>query len=161
MWAEEFVELVKREKPLEVIKSKDGLLSYVVGELSVAEQSSFDKILRTGLGTSTSKELLPVDLSVPRNESLNNKSPENTLIDLTIGLEHKSDNLKQLVTSEIVKDLTTTEEHSPAKLDKSAVGQPIPEKSTLSSENKSSYMEILGKKSLKVSLKTFEFTSAT
>ena len=136
-------------------------MSYVVGELSVAEQSSFDKMLKTGLGTSTSKELLPVDLSVPRNESLNNKSPENTLIDLTIGLEYKSDNLKQLVTSEIVKDLTTTEEHSPVKLDKSAVGQPIPEKSTLSSENKSSYMEILGKKSLKVSLKTFEFTSAT
>ena len=135
-------------------------MSYVVGELSVVEQSSFDKILRTGLGTSTSKELLLVDLSVPRNEALNNKSPENTPIDLTIGLEHKSDNLKQLVTSEIVKDLTTTEEHSPAKLDKSAVGQPIPEKSTLSSENKSSYMEILGKKSLKVSLKTFEFTSA-
>ena len=128
-------------------------MSYVVGELSVAEQSSFDKIPITGLGTSMSKELLPVDLSVPHNESLNNKSPENTPIDLTIGLEHKSDNLKQLVTSEIAKDLTTTKEHSPAKLDKSAVDQPIPEKSTLSSENKSSYMEILGKKSLKVSLK--------
>ena len=156
-----FVELVKREKPLEVIKSKDGLLSYVVGELSVMEQSSFDKILRTGLGASTSKELLPVDLSVPRNESFNNKSPENTPIDLTIGREHKPDNLKQLVTSGIAKDLTTTKEHSSAKLDKFAVGQSIPEKSTLSSENKPSYMEILGKKSLKVSLKTFEFTSST
>ena len=156
-----FVELVKREKPLEVIQSKDGLLSYVVGELSVMEQSSFDIILRTGLGASTSKELLPVDLSVPRNESFNNKSPENTPIDLTIGLEHKPDNLKQLVTSGIAKDLTTTKEHSSAKLDKFAVGQSIPEKSTLSSENKPFYMEILGKKSLKVSLKTFEFTSLT
>ena len=156
-----FVELVKPEKSLKVIMSKDGLLSYVVGELSVTEQSSFDKILRTGLGTSTCKELLPVDLSVPHNESIDNKSPENTLIDLTFGLEHKSDNLKQLITSEIVKEPTAIDEHSSAKLDKSTVGQPIPEKSTLSSENKFSYMEILGKKSLKVSLKTLEFTSAT
>ena len=80
-----------------------------------------------------SKELLLVDLSVPRNESIDNKSPENTPIDLTIGLEHKSDNLKQLISSEIVKELTAIDEHSSAKLDKSTVGQPIPEKSTLSS----------------------------
>ena len=105
-----FVELVKQEKPLEVIKSKDGLLSYVVGELTVTEQSSFDKILRTGLGTSTTKELLPVDLSVPHNESTDNKSSENTPIDLTIGLEHKSDNLKQLISSKIVKEPTAIDE---------------------------------------------------
>ena len=155
-----FVELVKREKPLEVIKSKDGLLSYVVGELTVTEQSSFDKILRTGLGTSTTKELLPVDLSVPRNKSTDNKSSENTPIDLTIGLEHKSDNLKQLISSKIVKEPTAIDEQSSVMLNKSTVDQPIPEKSTLSSENKFSYMKILGKKSLKVSLKTLKVTSA-
>ena len=153
--------MVKQEKPLEVIKSKDGLLSYVVGELTVTEQSSFNKILRKGLGTSMTKELLPVDLSVPRNESTDNKSPDNTPIDLTIGLEHKFDNLKQLISSEIVKEPTAIDEHSSAMLDKSIVDQPIPEKPTLSSENKFSYMKILGKKSLKVSLKTFKVTSAT
>ena len=128
--------MVKQEKPLEVIKSKDGLLSYVVGELTVTEQSSFNKILRKGLGTSMTKELLPVDLSVPRNESTDNKSPDNTPIDLTIGLEHKFDNLKQLISSEIVKEPTAIDEHSSAMLDKSIVDQPIPEKPTLSSENK-------------------------
>ena len=46
-------------------------------------------------------------------------------------------------------------------LDKSTVDQPILEKSTLSGENKFSYMKILGKKSLKVSLKTLKVTSAT
>ena len=107
------------------------------------------------------KELLLVDLSVPRNESTDNKSPDNTLIDLTIGLEHKFDNLKQLISSEIVKEPTAIDEHSSAMLDKSIVDQPIPEKSTLSSENKFSYMKILGKKSLKVSLKTLEVTSVT
>ena len=124
------------------------------------EQSSFDKILRTGLGTSTTKELLPVDLSVPCNESIDNKSPENTPFDLTIGLEHKSDNLKQLISSEIVNEPIAIDEHSSAMPDKSTVDQPIPEKSTLSGENKFSYMKILGKKSLKVSLKTLEVTSA-
>ena len=123
------------------------------------EQTSFDKILRTGLGTSMTKELLLVDLSVPHNESIDNKSPENTPIDLTIGSEHKSDNLKQLISSEIVNEPTAIDEHSSAMLDKSTVDQPIPEKSTLSGENKFSYMKILGKKSLKVSLKTLEVTS--
>ena len=153
------VELVQREKPLEVIKSKDGVLSYVVGELTVTEQSSFDKILRTGLGRSTSKDLLLVDLSVPHIKSIDNKPSENTLIDLTIGLDHKSDNLKQLLSSEIAKEPTAIEEHSSAKLDKSTIGQITPEKTTLSSENKSPYMKILGRRSLKVSLKTLKVTS--
>ena len=76
-------------------------------------------------------------------------------------MEHKSDNLEHLATSGSIKDLTITKEHSPVKLDKLAVGTPVPGKSTPSSENKPSYMEILGKKSLKVSLKIFEFTSLT
>ena len=156
-----FVELVKRENPLEVIKSKDGSLSYVIGELTVAEQSSFNKILWTGPGASTSKDLIPVDLSVPRTESCKNKSLENTPIDLTISAEHKSDNLEHLAISGITKDLTTTKEHSPVKLDKLAVGTSVPGNSTSSSENKPPYMEILGKKSLKVSLKIFEITSLT
>ena len=54
-----FVELVKHDKPLEVIKSKNGALSYVVGELTIMEQESFDKTLRTGLGVSTSNETVP------------------------------------------------------------------------------------------------------
>ena len=144
---------------LEVIKSKDGVLSYVVGELSVMEQSSFDKILRTGLGTSMSKELLLVDLSVPHNKSIDNKPSENTPIDLTIGLKHKSDNLKQLISSEIAKEPTAIDEHSSAKLDKSTIGQITLEKTTLSSENKFPYMKILGRRSLKVSLKTLEVIS--
>ena len=146
-----FVELVKREIPLEVIKSKDGVLSYVVGELSVTEQSSFDKILRTGLGTSTSKDLSPVDLSVPHNKSIVNKPSENTPIDLTIGLDHKSDNLEQLISSEIAKEPTVIDEHSSTQLDKSTIGQITPEKT--------SYMKLLGRRSLKVSLKTLEVTS--
>ena len=153
--------MVKQEKPLEVIKSKDGLLSYVVGKLTVMKKSSFDKILRTGLGTSMTKELLLMDLSVPSKESTDNKSSENTPVDLTIGLEHKSDNLKQLISSKIVKEPTAIDEQSSAILDRSTVDQPIPKKSTLSSENKFSYMKILGKKSLKVSLKTLKVTSAT
>ena len=154
-----FVELVKREKPLEVKKSKDGVLSYVVGELSVMEQSSFDKILRSGLGTSTSKDLSLVELSVPHNKSVDNKPSENTPIDLTIGLDHKSDNLEQLISSEIAKEPTVVDENSSAQLDKTTTGQITPEKTTSSSENKFPYMKILGRMSLKVSLRTLEVTS--
>ena len=141
--------------------SKDGVLSYVVGELSVTEQSSFAKILKTGLGTSTSKDLLPVDLSVPHNKSIDNKPSENTPIDLTTSLDHKSDNLKQVISSEIAKELTVIDEHSSAKLDKSTIGQITSEKTTLSSENKFPYMKILGSRSLKVTIKTLEVTSVT
>ena len=154
-----FVELVKREKPLEVIKSNDGVFSYVVGELSVTEQSSFDKILRTGLGTSMSKDFLPVDLSVPHNKSIDNKPSENTSIDLTISLDHKSDNLEQLISSEIAKELTVIDEHSSSQLDKPTIGLITPEKTTSSSENKYPYMKILGRRSLKVSVKTLKVTS--
>ena len=146
---------------MEAIKSKDGVLSYVVGELSVMEQSSFDKILRTGLGTSTSKDLLPVDLSVPHNKSIDNKPSENTPIDLTISLDHKSGNLEQLISSEIAKEPTVIDEHSSVQLDKSTIGLITPEKTTLSSKNKFPYMKILERRSLKVSLKTLEVTSVT
>ena len=156
-----FVELVKRDKPLEVIKSKDGVLSYVVGELSVMEQASFDKILRTGLGTSTSNEFLPVDLSVPHNKSIDNKPSENILVDLTISLDHKSDNLEQLISSEIAKEPTAIDENSSAQLDKPTIGQITSEKTTLSNEKRYPYMNILGKRSLKVSVKILKVTSAT
>ena len=125
------------------------------------EQSSFDKILRTGLGTSRSKDFLPVDLSVPHNKSIDNKPSENTPIDLTISLDHKSDNLEQLISSEIAKELTVIDEHSSAQLDKPTIGLITSEKITLSSENKYPYMKILGRRSLKVSVKILKVTSAT
>ena len=85
-----FVELVKRDKPLEVIKSKNGALSYVVGELTIMEQESFDKTLRTGLSVSMSNETVPVDLSMPHNKSIENEPSENIPIDLTISLDHRN-----------------------------------------------------------------------
>ena len=126
----------------------------------MTEQSSFDKILRTGLGTSTSKDFLPVDLSVPHNKSIDNKPSENTPIDLTISLDHKSDNLEQLISSEIAKEPTVIDEHSSAQLDKPTIGLITSEKTTLSSENKYPYMKILGRRSLKVSVKILKVTSA-
>ena len=81
---------MKRDKPLEVIKTKNGALSYVVGELTIMEQESFDKTLRTGLGVSTSNETVLVDLSMPHNKTIENEPSENIPIDLTISLDRKN-----------------------------------------------------------------------
>ena len=56
-----FVELVKHEKPLGVIKSVNGACSYVVRELMIIEQNTFDKTLRTGLGAGINMENVLVD----------------------------------------------------------------------------------------------------
>ena len=154
-----FVELVKRDKPLEVIKSKDGVLSYVVGELSIMEQESFDKTLRTGLGISTSNESLPVDLSVPHNKSIENKLSENIPLYLTISLDHKSDYLEPSTSNGTAKESTVIDENSSVQLAKPTTDQSTLEKATLSGENKYPYMDILGKMSLKVSVKIFKVTS--
>ena len=60
-----FIELVKCDKPLEVIKSNNGARSYVVGELMIVEQETIDKILRIGLGVGINRDDAPVDLSMP------------------------------------------------------------------------------------------------
>ena len=156
-----FVELVKREKPLEVIKSKDGVLSYVVGELSITEQESFDRTLRTGLGISTSNESLLVDLSVPQKKSVENKLSENIPIDLTISSDHKSDYLEPSTSNGTAKKSTVIDENSSVQLAKPTTDQSTPEKATLSGENKYPYVDILGKMSLKVSVKIFKVTSET
>ena len=79
-----FVELVKCDKPLEIIKSNDGACSYVVGELTIIEQKTLDKTLRTGLGVCRNNENVPVDLSVPHTKLTENKTAEITPIDLSI-----------------------------------------------------------------------------
>ena len=136
IWAEDSVELVKRDKPLEVIKSKDGVLSYVVGELSITEQESFDKTLRTGLGISMSNEVLLVDLNVPHNKSIENKPSENIPIDLTISLDRKSDYLEPSTSKGTAKELTVIDENSSVQLAKPTTGQSTPERVILSGENK-------------------------
>ena len=85
-----FAELVKCDKPLEVIKSDNGARSYVVGELTTVEQKTFDKTLRTGLGACINNENVLVDLSVPHTNLTENKIAEVTPMDLSITSHHKN-----------------------------------------------------------------------
>ena len=144
-----FVELVKHDKPLEVIKSKNGALSYVVGELTIMEQETFDKTLRTGLGVSTSNETVPVDLSVAHNKFIENEPSENILIDLTISSDHRNkqatDYLEPSTSEEIAKELMIIDENISMHLVKPTTDQSTIERVTLSGENKYPYMDILGK----------------
>ena len=160
-----FVELVKCDKPLEVIKSKNGALSYVVGELTIMEQESFDKTLRTGLGVSTSNETVPVDLSVPHNKSIENEPSENIPSDLTISLDRRNnqvtDYLEPSTLKGIAKELTVFDENVSMQLAKPTTDQSTTERVILSGENKYSYMDILGKMSLKVSVQKYKVTSET
>ena len=160
-----FVELVKHDKPLEVIKSKNGALSYVVGELTIMEQESFDKTLRTGLGVSMSNETVPVDLSVPHNKSIENEPSENSPIDLTINLDRRNnqatDYLEPSTLKGIAKELTVFDENVSMQLAKPTTDQSTTERVTLSGENKYPYMDILGKMSLKVSVQKYKVTSET
>ena len=158
-----FVELVKRDKPLEVIKSKNGALSYVVGELTIMEQESFDKTLRTGLSVSMSNETVPVDLSVPHNKSIENEPSENSAIDLTINLTHRNnqatDYLEPSTSKGIAKELMVFDENVSMQLAKPTTDQSTTERVILSGENKYPYMDILGKMSLKVSVQKYKVTS--
>ena len=85
-----FVELVKHDKPLEIIKSNNGARSYVVGELTIIEQKTFHKTLRTGSGICRNNENIPVDLSVPHTKLTENKTAEVTPIDLSITAHHRN-----------------------------------------------------------------------
>ena len=85
-----FVELVKHDKPLEVIKSYNGARSYVVGELTIVEQETFDKTLRTGLGVGINREDTPVDLSMPHTKPREEKMSEMTPMDLSTTLQQSS-----------------------------------------------------------------------
>ena len=85
-----FVELVKRDKPLEVIKSVNGSHSYVVGELMIVEQKTFDKTLRTGLGAGINMEDIPVDLSMPHTKPTEDKTSEMTPVDLSTTLQQSN-----------------------------------------------------------------------
>ena len=78
-----FMELVKCDKPLEVIKSDNGASSYVVGELMIVEQETFDKTLRTGLGEGINRDNAPVDLSIPHTKPKEEKTSEITPVDLS------------------------------------------------------------------------------
>ena len=168
-----FVELVKCDKPLEVIKSNNGALSYVVGELTITEQETFDKTLRTGLGVSTSNENVPVDLSVPHNKLTENKTSEVTPIDLSITLDHRNkqvetqprnptfdstDHLEPSTSKGIAKESMVIDKNIPKKFVKSTTDQSTSEWATSSGKNKHPYMEILGKMSLKVSFQKYKVT---
>ena len=85
-----FVELVKHEKLLEVIKSVNGACSYVVGELMIIEQKTFDKTLRTGLGAGINMEDVPVDLSMPHTKLTEDKTVEITPVDLSTTSHHSN-----------------------------------------------------------------------
>ena len=156
-------ELVKRDKPLEVMKSKNGALSYVVGELTIMEQETFDKTLRTGLGVSMSNETVPVDLSVPHNKLIENEPSENIPIDLTISLDRRNkqvtDYLEPSTSKGSAKELTVIDENISMQLVKATTDQSTIERVTLSGENKYPYMDILGKMSLKVSVQKYNVTN--
>ena len=154
---------MKRDKPLEVIKSKKGALSYVVGELTIMEQETFDKTLRTGLGVSTSNETVPVDLSVPHNKFIENEPSENIPIDLTISLDCRNkqatDYLEPSTSKGFAKELTVIDENISMQLVKTTTDQSTIERVTLSGENKYPYMDILGRMSLKVSVQKYKVTN--
>ena len=78
-----FVELVKCDKPLEVINSVNGARPYVLGELTIVEQETFNKTLRTGLGVGINKDDAPVDLSMPHTKPKEEKTSEMTPMDLS------------------------------------------------------------------------------
>ena len=150
---------------MEVIKAKNGALSYVVGELTIMEQESFNKILRTGLGVSTSNETVLVDLSVPRSKTIENEPSENIPIDLTISLDHKNnqviDYLEPSTLKGIAKELTVFDENVSMQLAKPTADQSITERVILRGEEKYPYMDILGKMTLKVAVQKYKVTSET
>ena len=169
-----FVEFVKRDKPLEVIKSKNWALSYVVGELTIMEQETFDKTLRTGLGVSTSNETVPVDLSVPHNKLTVNKTSEDIPIDLSISLDHRNkqveirphnpisdstDHLELSTSKGFAKESMVIDKNISKQLVKSTTDQSTSERATSSGENNYPYMGILGKISLKVSVQKYKVTN--
>ena len=78
-----FMELVKCDKPLEVIKSVNGACSYVIGELTIVEQEAFDKTLKTGLGVGINRDDAPVDLNMPHTKPKEQKMSEMTPMDLS------------------------------------------------------------------------------
>ena len=169
-----FVELVKRDKPLEVIKLDNGVHSYVVGELTIIEQKTFDKTLRTGLGACINNENVPVDLSVPHTNLTENKIAEVTPMDLSITSQHKNKQVEiqscglkhdfthylELSTSSgIVQESMLTDKITSKKIGESTDDQNTSELATLRCKNRHPYMEILGKMSLKVSVQRYKITN--
>ena len=169
-----FVELVKHDKPLEVVKSKNGALSYVIGELTIMEQETFDKTLRTGLGVSTSNEIVPVDLSVPHNKLTVSKASEDIPTDLSISLDHRNkqveirpsnptsdstDHLEPSTMKGSSKESMVIDKNISIQLVNSTTDQSTSERPTTSGENKYPYMEILRKRSLKVSVQKYKVTN--
>ena len=81
---------MKHDKPLEVIKSDNGAHSYVVGELMIVEQETFDKTLRIGLGAGINRDDAPVDLSMPHTKSTEEKMSEMTFRGLIYKVQSRS-----------------------------------------------------------------------
>ena len=106
-----FVALVKHEKPLEVIKSVNGACSYVVGELTIIEQKTFDKTLRTGLGVGINMEDVPVNLSMPHTKLTEDKTLESTPVDLSTTLHHSNKKVETQLSS-LARDSTQFSEPS-------------------------------------------------
>ena len=170
-----FVELVKCEKPLEVIKSVNGARSYVVGELTIIEQKTFDKMLRTGLGAGINMEDVPVDLSMPHTKLTEDKMVEITLVDLSTTPHHsnkevetqshslENDSTQFLEPSALSANFGTAQESILTdkttfrkSIGESTGDQSKSEPTTLRCENRHLYTEILGKMSLKVSVHKYE-----
>ena len=138
-------------------------ISYVVGELTIMEQETFDKTLRTGLGVFTSNETVPVDLSVPHNKLIENETSENIPIDLSISLDRRNkqvtDYLEPSTSKGFAKELTVIDEYIYMQLVKPTTDQSTIERATLSGENKYPYMDMLGKMSLKPSVQKYKVTN--
>ena len=169
-----FVELVKCEKLLGVIKSDNGVHSYVVGELMIIEQKTFDKMLRTGLGAGINMENVLVDLSMPHTKLTENKMVEITPVDLSTtshhsnkkveiqshSLKHYSTHFLEPSTSSanlgIAQESILTDKTTSRKIGESTADRSKSEPTTLQCANRHPYMEILEKMSLKVSVHKYE-----
>ena len=75
---------------MEGIKSVNGAHSYVVGELTIVEQKTFNKMLRTGLGAGVNMEDVLVDLSMPHTKPIEDKMSEMTTVDLSTPLQQSN-----------------------------------------------------------------------
>ena len=165
---------MKHEKPLEVIKSDNGACSYVVGELTIIEQKTFDKKLRTGLGAGINMGNVLVDLSMPHTKLIENKMAEITPVDLSTishcsnkkvaiqlhSLKHDSTHFLELSTLStnlrIAQESILTDKTTSRRTGESTGDRSKSEPTTSRCKNRHPYTEILGKMSLKVSVHKYE-----
>ena len=166
---------MKHEKPLGVIKSVNGACSYVVGELTIIEQKTFDKTLRTGLGAGINMENVLVNLSMPHTKLTEDKTVEITPVDLSTTSHHSTkkvetqsrslerDSTQFLELSTLSANFGTAQESilTDKTTFRKSIGESTGDRSknkptTSRCENRHLYMEILGKMSLKVSVHKYE-----